>query len=183
VTPAESLLPGHLLASAGSGGRLLAIALLLAAVAAVLVSLIVRPPRDVDSAALRLAICLAAMFTLGPNERFGYFIYPLGLLGWLALTTSKPILAPAAVRFRRLAPVATDAVRVAPYAGVLEEEAMPPGVRVEMRSTFFQPLGDEAITGISNRLTGRVGRPARAPGKARRRAAPGRSRRGPGQQG
>ena len=94
VTPAESLLPGHLLASAGSGGRLLAIGLLLAAVAAILVSLVVRPPRDVDAAALRLAICLAAMFTLGPNERFGYFIYPLGLLGWLALTTSKPILAP-----------------------------------------------------------------------------------------
>jgi hypothetical protein len=26
------------------------------------------------------------MFTLGPDERFGYFIYPLGLVGWLALT-------------------------------------------------------------------------------------------------
>jgi hypothetical protein len=26
------------------------------------------------------------MFTLGPDERFGYFIYPLGLIGWLVLT-------------------------------------------------------------------------------------------------
>ncbi len=26
------------------------------------------------------------MFALGPDERFGYFIYPLGLIGWLALT-------------------------------------------------------------------------------------------------
>ncbi len=89
-TPAESLLPGHLLASTGSGGHLLAVALLLAAAAAILASLIVRPPRDVDAAVLRLAIGLAAMFTLGPNDRFGYFVYPLGLLGWFALTTRKP---------------------------------------------------------------------------------------------
>jgi Glycosyltransferase family 87 len=98
-TPAESLLPGHLLASTGPEGHLLAVALLLAAAAAIGVSLIVRPPRDVDAAALRLAIGLAAMFTLGPNDRFGYFIYPLGLLGWLALTTRKPALTPAATRF------------------------------------------------------------------------------------
>jgi hypothetical protein len=26
------------------------------------------------------------MFALGPAERFGYFIYPLGLAGWLLLT-------------------------------------------------------------------------------------------------
>ena len=25
------------------------------------------------------------MFLLGPDVRFGYFIYPLGLIGWLAL--------------------------------------------------------------------------------------------------
>src|SRR5580692_6919371 len=38
------------------------------------------------AAAWWLAIGLALMFTLGPDERFGYFIYPLGLVGWLALT-------------------------------------------------------------------------------------------------
>jgi len=27
-----------------------------------------------------------ALLTLGPADRFGYFIYSLGLLGWLALT-------------------------------------------------------------------------------------------------
>jgi glycosyl transferase family 87 len=85
-TPAESMLPGHLLASTGPAGHLLAVALLLAAAVTVLASLAVRPPRDVNAAALRLAIGLAAMFTLGPNDRFGYFVYPLGLLGWLALT-------------------------------------------------------------------------------------------------
>ena len=37
------------------------------------------------AAAWRLAIGLTLMFLLGPDVRFGYFIYPLGLLGWLAL--------------------------------------------------------------------------------------------------
>jgi Glycosyltransferase family 87 len=85
-TPAQSMLPGHLLAATGSGGHLISVALLLAAAAAVLASLIIRPPRDVRAATLRLATGLALIFTLGPNDRFGYFIYPLGLLGWLALT-------------------------------------------------------------------------------------------------
>jgi hypothetical protein len=48
--------------------------------------LLVRPPRNPRAAAWWLAIGLALMFTLGPDERFGYFIYPLGLVGWLALT-------------------------------------------------------------------------------------------------
>jgi hypothetical protein len=85
-TPAQSLLPGHLLASAGPVGHLLAVGLLLAATAALLASLVVRPPQTVNAAALRLAVGLAAMFTFGPDDRFGYFVYPLGLLGWLALT-------------------------------------------------------------------------------------------------
>jgi FAD/FMN-containing dehydrogenase len=50
--------------------------------------------------------------------------------------------------FRRLAPVAAVAVNVVPYASVLDEEAMPPGVRVEMRNSFFRSLGDEPIAGI-----------------------------------
>jgi hypothetical protein len=90
-TPAESLLPGHLLASTGSSGHMISVALLLAAAVAILASLIVRPPRDVRAATLRLAVGLALIFTLGPNDRFGYFVYPLGLLGWLVLTNqAKP---------------------------------------------------------------------------------------------
>jgi FAD/FMN-containing dehydrogenase len=50
--------------------------------------------------------------------------------------------------FRRLAPVAADSVGAGPYARVLEEEAMPPGMRVEMRNTFFRSLGEEPVTGI-----------------------------------
>ena len=45
-------------------------------------------PRDVPAAIWRLAIGLTLMFLLGPNVRFGYFIYPFGLIGWLALTRS-----------------------------------------------------------------------------------------------
>jgi phosphatidylinositol alpha-1,6-mannosyltransferase len=61
------------------------VGLLLAAGLAVAVSLLIRPPRDVPAAARRLAAGMTLMFLLGPDVRFGYFIYPLGLIGWLAL--------------------------------------------------------------------------------------------------
>jgi hypothetical protein len=38
--------------------------------------------------AFRLAVGYAALFTLDPSTRFGYYAYPLALLGWLALTPS-----------------------------------------------------------------------------------------------
>jgi hypothetical protein len=85
-TPAESLLPGHLLTALGPAGHVVSVGLLLAAGLGIAISLVVRPPRDVPAAAWRLAIGLALMFLLGPDVRFGYFIYPLGLIGWLALT-------------------------------------------------------------------------------------------------
>ena len=87
-TPAESLLPGHLLADMGTAGHVLSVGLLLAAGLAIIVSLLIRPPRDVPAAARRLALGLTLIFLLGPAVRFGYFIYPLGLLGWLALTSA-----------------------------------------------------------------------------------------------
>jgi FAD/FMN-containing dehydrogenase len=58
-------------------------------------------------------------------------------------TAAAAALAP----FRRLAPVATDAVELMPYADVLHEGVMPPGMRVEMRNTFFRSLDEEPITG------------------------------------
>jgi hypothetical protein len=85
-TPAESLLPGHLLTEMGTAGHVLSIGLLLMAGLAVAVSLFVRPIRDVRAAAWRMAIGLTLMFALGPQVRFGYFLYPLGLIGWLYLT-------------------------------------------------------------------------------------------------
>jgi hypothetical protein len=84
-TPADSLLLGHVLGAMGSAGHVLSVALLLAAGLGIAISLVIRPPRDVPAATWRLAIGLALMFLLGPQVRFGYFIYPLGLVGWLAL--------------------------------------------------------------------------------------------------
>jgi hypothetical protein len=88
-TPAASLLPGHLLTALGPAGHVISVGLLLAAVLGIAVSLVVRPPRDVPAAARRLAIGLALMFLLGPQVRFGYFLYPLGLAGYLALTQER----------------------------------------------------------------------------------------------
>lgn len=88
LTQAASPLPGHLLASTGSLGHLVAIVLLLGAALAVGASLVLRPPRDIRQASLRLAVGLAAMFLLAPDARFGYFAYPLGILLWLVLTRS-----------------------------------------------------------------------------------------------
>jgi FAD/FMN-containing dehydrogenase len=49
--------------------------------------------------------------------------------------------------FRALAPVVADEVRVVPYAGVLEEGHMPPGVQVQVRNAFFRSLDyDQAGT-------------------------------------
>jgi hypothetical protein len=85
-TPAASPLPGHLLADTGMAGHWAAVGLLVAAGVAFVVWLIVRPPRDARAATWRLAIGLTAMFTLAPATRWGYFVYPIGLVGWLLLT-------------------------------------------------------------------------------------------------
>ncbi len=85
-TPAASPLPGHLLAVTGMAGHWAAVGLLLVAGLAFAVSLIIRPPADAPAAAWRLALGLAVMFTLAPATRWGYFVYPIGLLGWLVLT-------------------------------------------------------------------------------------------------
>jgi Glycosyltransferase family 87 len=86
-TPAASPMPGHLLASIGEAGHLAAIGLLIAAALVIAGSLVVRPPADVPAATRRLAIALAVMFVLAPATRFGYFSYPVALLGWLAMTS------------------------------------------------------------------------------------------------
>jgi FAD/FMN-containing dehydrogenase len=51
--------------------------------------------------------------------------------------------------FRRLAPVAADGVRVVPYAGVLDEARMPPGLRVQMRNAFFRGLDHERAAAVA----------------------------------
>jgi hypothetical protein len=86
ASPAASMLPGHVLASAGAGGHWAALALMLAAGAGVGISLIVRPPPDARGAGWRLALGLALLFVLAPASRVGYFVYPLGLAAWLLMS-------------------------------------------------------------------------------------------------
>ena len=84
-SPAQSPLPGHLLAALGPAGHATAIALLAAAGVALVVSLLTAPPSTPAQAATRIALGLTALFLLSPATRFGYFCYPLALYGWVAL--------------------------------------------------------------------------------------------------
>jgi len=59
---------------------------------------VIRPPADTSAAARRIALGLALMFALSPDTRFGYFAYPIGLCGWIAL--SRPDVAAFLTGFR-----------------------------------------------------------------------------------
>lgn len=84
-TPAASPLPGRLLADLGPAGWCAAVALLLIGGLAVAVSLFVRPPHDLVTAADRLALGLCLAFVLAPAGRFGYLALPIVLVGWARL--------------------------------------------------------------------------------------------------
>lgn len=84
-TPAASPVPGHILADLGPAGHVAAIVVLIAAGLAVAASLVLRPPMDLGATVVRLAVGLVLLFALAPASRFGYFCYPIALLGWLAL--------------------------------------------------------------------------------------------------
>jgi len=88
-TPAASPLPGHLIADLGTVGHWTAVALMILAGVAFAAWILLRPPRDARDAAWRLAVGYAVLFILDPSTRFGYFAYPLALLGWLALTKTQ----------------------------------------------------------------------------------------------
>jgi hypothetical protein len=87
---AVSPLPGVVLSQTGHTGHLIATGLLALAGLAVLVSLVLRPPRTVPAATWRLIVALVLMFTLAPSTRFGYYIYPLGLGLWLWISHQPP---------------------------------------------------------------------------------------------
>jgi hypothetical protein len=80
---ADSPLLGHVLAQTGVVGHTVVVILLIGSGLAIAVSLVVRPPRDVPAAAVRLVLGLSAMFVLAPSTRFGYFIYPAAMVVWL----------------------------------------------------------------------------------------------------
>jgi hypothetical protein len=108
LTPAASPLPGHLLAATGTAGRWAATCLLLVAGLAVAAWILLRRSADARAVAWRLAAGLCVMVVLAPATRWGYFAYPLGLLGWLGLTGRDRAAAdrfPAAASLTWLAPV------------------------------------------------------------------------------
>lgn len=82
-TPAQSPLPGQLIATVLPHGRVLAAGLL--AVAALLVAgwLVRRPPRHAAAAAVVCATGLLVALLLMPSTRFGYLLYPIGLAAWI----------------------------------------------------------------------------------------------------
>ena len=83
---AASPLIGHLIAGTGHIGHTIVVVLLIASGVAVGASLVIRPPRDVPAAVVRLVIGLSLMFVLAPSTRFGYFIYPAALVLWLLVS-------------------------------------------------------------------------------------------------
>jgi Glycosyltransferase family 87 len=49
----------------------------------------VKPPRDARGAAERTALVMAVAISLATAGRFGYFIYPIGLLAWARLVLAE----------------------------------------------------------------------------------------------
>jgi len=83
---ADSPLLGHALAQTGVIGHTIVVVMLVGSGLAIAISLVIRPPRDVPAATIRLVIGLSAMFVLAPSTRFGYFIYPAAMVLWLAVS-------------------------------------------------------------------------------------------------
>ncbi|GLZ09872.1 hypothetical protein Acsp04_01080 [Actinomadura sp. NBRC 104425] len=94
ASPADSPLPGHLLAGLGPFGHTLALTALAAAAVAMAVSLIVRPPRGPRAAADRLALGLTPATALMPASRWGYLVYPAVLALWARLAATPRRTAP-----------------------------------------------------------------------------------------
>jgi Glycosyltransferase family 87 len=88
-TDADSPLPGHLLAATGPAGHWASIGLLCAVSVAMAASLVVRPPANTRAATWRLAVGLAVLFVVAPASRWGYFVYPPALLGFVTMTHSE----------------------------------------------------------------------------------------------
>ncbi|MFI0452942.1 hypothetical protein [Actinomadura sp. 6N118] len=88
-SPADSPLPGHLLAESGAYGHAAAVVALGLAALGMGVSLIVRPPGDLKAAAYRLALGLLLATALMPATRWGYLVYPAVLVCWAYLNERR----------------------------------------------------------------------------------------------
>jgi hypothetical protein len=83
-SPAQSPLPGHLIATYVPGGRTIAAGLLLLTGLAFAAVLVRRPPRTAAGASLTSGYGLLAAVLLLPATRFGYLLYPVAFLVWAA---------------------------------------------------------------------------------------------------
>jgi hypothetical protein len=81
-SPAASNFPGHLIAVLVPGGTTIAAGLLAVAGIAVIIHLLVRPPRDAAAVAVRATVAMLALIVLAPASRFGYLLYPEAYLVW-----------------------------------------------------------------------------------------------------
>jgi Glycosyltransferase family 87 len=88
-SPAQSPLPGHLIAAYLPDGRVAATALLLLTGAAFGVWLLRQPPRSIARAAAVTAFGLLVAIMLIPATRFGYFLYPIGLTAWATVLSKQ----------------------------------------------------------------------------------------------
>lgn len=81
TSPAASPLPGHLIASMGQVGHVVALVLLGLTALALTIWLFVHPPATGSAAMLKAAIGLGAAILMVPASRYGYLVYPLVLWG------------------------------------------------------------------------------------------------------
>ncbi len=87
-SPASSPLIGWALTQWVPFGKAIALAVLAAALIAIAVAVVRRPPGTIGQAALWTALILTTIIVLAPATRFGYFIYP-GFLGAWATATER----------------------------------------------------------------------------------------------
>ncbi|GGM10269.1 glycosyltransferase 87 family protein [Dactylosporangium sucinum] len=80
TSPAQSPLPGHLIAASLPAGRYVSLALLLLAGVLLAAWLLRRPPATYHAAALVIATGLTAAIMLTPTTRFGYLLYSVVFL-------------------------------------------------------------------------------------------------------
>ncbi len=134
TSPAQSPFPGHLIATALPGGRVVAAVLLVAVGAAIAVRLVRHPPRTAAATALVCGYGLLAAILLMPTTRFGYLLYPIALLTWAPALTTRP------------APVPPSSRRT-----------LPTGRRPEDMSSYRDRV--DAGRRLAERLTALAGRP------------------------
>jgi hypothetical protein len=152
-SPARSPLPGFLIATRVPLGPAVAAGLLLIAAVTITLLLSRRPPRTATTAARYCGYGMLAAVLLLPSSRFGYLLYPIGLLVWATvLRLPKDQILGSLDRYSRPYPKA--AVQFVP----LEITASPALIDDEStRVPWDQPTSDQPT--VDWRIFDRPGQP------------------------